>query len=149
MPAGDTFADAAEQYLKGNWFEAECGLRELLRRNPRDLEAGLMLATLLRHTGRLREAARQLDALQRLDGWEHWATEIVRERARVKAAREPEAHEPAETLPEGSDAAARREDAAESSNEAVRREDTREDTEASEPWTQRPQGSPGGRADAA
>jgi len=148
-PAGDPFAEATEEYLKGHWFEAECGLRELLRRNPRDLEAGLMLATLLRHTGRLGEAAQQLDGLQRLDGWEHWATEIGRERACVAAAGEAEGCEPAETPLEESEHAARREDATEGATEADRREDSREETESSEPWTEGSQGSPGGRADAA
>ncbi|MGQ9574942.1 MAG: hypothetical protein ACUVUC_06455 [Thermoguttaceae bacterium] len=80
-PADDRFPQAVEEYLKGNWFEAECTLRQLLRRRPRDLEAGLMLASLLRHTGRLREAADQLDRLERFDGWQRWAMEIGRERA--------------------------------------------------------------------
>ncbi len=75
------YLTATEYYLKGQWFEAECQLREILRRNARDLEAGLMLATLLRHTARLAEAAGQLDRLQRLDGSERWALEIARERA--------------------------------------------------------------------
>ncbi len=127
-PAGDTFAEATEEYLKGHWFEAECGLRELLRRNPRDLEAGLMLATLLRHTGRLGEAGQQLDGLQRLDGWEHWTTEIGRERAGVAAAREAEGRELAETPPEGSEEAARREDATEGTTEGATEADRREDS---------------------
>jgi hypothetical protein len=86
----DAYLEATEHYLKGNWFEAECRLRKLLRDEPRDLEAGLMLATLLRHTGRLAEAAQQLDRLQRLDGWERWAMEIGRERAYLADVSEPE-----------------------------------------------------------
>jgi len=87
-PAGDLYVEATEHYLKGNWFESECRLRELLRHNPRDLEAGLMLATLLRHTGRLGEAAQQLERLERFDGWERWGMEIGRERACLAAARD-------------------------------------------------------------
>jgi hypothetical protein len=93
-PPGDVYVEATEQYLKGNWFEAECRLRELLRHNPRDLEAGLMLATLLRHTGRLGEAAQQLERLERFDGWERWAMEIGRERACLAAARDEGADGP-------------------------------------------------------
>jgi len=93
-PAGDLYVEAMEHYLKGNWFESECRLRELLRHNPRDLDAGLMLATLLRHTGRLPEASQQLDRLERFDGWERWAMEIGRERAALAAARDEGAEEP-------------------------------------------------------
>ncbi len=88
--ASDAYLEALDHYLKGNWFEAECLLRELLRRNPRDLEAGLTLATLLRHTGRLEESLEELNRLERFDGWERWAMEIGRERALASAAREGE-----------------------------------------------------------
>lgn len=79
-PDGDDFPHALEQYLKGNWFEAEQILARLLDRNPRDVEARLMLATLLRHTGRGQEAARQLDCLETVEGSGRWALEIARER---------------------------------------------------------------------
>jgi hypothetical protein len=39
-----------------------------------------MLATLLRHTGRLEEAVEHLDRLQRMEGSEKWGLEIQRER---------------------------------------------------------------------
>jgi Flp pilus assembly protein TadD len=73
------FAVATEHYLKGNWFEAESTLTRVLRGDPRDLEARLMLATLLRHTGRPDEATSQLDTLKRLEGAERWAWEIQSE----------------------------------------------------------------------
>ena len=93
------FREAAEYYLKGNWFEAECALVELLRQNPRDPEAGLMLATLLRHTGRLEEATNHLDRLERFEGSRKWALEIRRERAKIAATQA--AAGKAETAPEG------------------------------------------------
>ncbi len=77
---GDPLARAIEPYLKGDWFEAERLLSEALRRDSRDLDARLMLATLLRHTSRLDEAARQLEELSRCDGAEKWELEIRRER---------------------------------------------------------------------
>jgi hypothetical protein len=79
-PAEDAFQEALDHYLKGNWFEAEHFLRGLLARDARDLDAGLMLATLLRRTGRPDEAARELDRLERLDGSQKWELEIGRER---------------------------------------------------------------------
>ncbi len=79
-PAASAFAEAVDQYLKGNWFQSERVLLGLLGENPRDLDAGLMLATLLRRTGRAGEAKRQLDRLERWAGSEKWELEIRRER---------------------------------------------------------------------
>jgi thioredoxin-like negative regulator of GroEL len=88
VEAGEaTFEEAQEHYLKGNWFEAERVLGILLRRNTRDLEARLMLATLYRHTRRFDEAARQLDSLGRCEGAEKWEWEICRERELLAEAR--------------------------------------------------------------
>jgi hypothetical protein len=149
-PGADRFAEVTEQYLKGHWLEAECALREMLRRDPRDLEASLTLATLLRRTGRLGEAAQQLDRLERLDGWEHWATEIGRERACLAGAGGEQAGGAARAPADGSEAGPGRDDAAETTTGADRREDsTQQQTEPSAPWTERSQGSPSGRADAA
>jgi hypothetical protein len=87
-PQGDLFPPARDEYLKGNWFEAERILGQLLRRNPRDLESRLMLATLLRHTKRFDEAVRQLSILVRLDGAPYWASEIRREGELLAQARQ-------------------------------------------------------------
>lgn len=90
-PTDDPYRQAIAHYLRGNWFEAECVLTRLLHHEPRDVDAGLMLATLYRHTGRFAEAAQQLDRLQRFDEAVKWALEIERERARLAAARTPAA----------------------------------------------------------
>jgi hypothetical protein len=82
-PAKDTFAAALDLYLKGDYFQTECLLVEMLGRNERDLDARLMLATLYRHNRRYDEAAKQLDTLARFEGVEKWAVEIQRERALV------------------------------------------------------------------
>jgi uncharacterized protein HemY len=86
----DTYPDALAHYLRGNWFEAELALGQLLRRNPRDLEAGLLLATLLRHVGRYDEAQRQLERLERFEGCEKWVVEIGRERQFLHESRQPQ-----------------------------------------------------------
>jgi len=107
-PDGDLYPHALGQYLKGNWFEAEQIFARLLDRNPRDLEARLMLATLLRHTGRPQEAATQLDRLEGLEGSGKWALEIARERrflaeatAGAPRSHTPGAEEPRPPTPAG------------------------------------------------
>ncbi|HBO45043.1 MAG TPA: hypothetical protein DD670_14160, partial [Planctomycetaceae bacterium] len=75
-----SFGEALDQYLQQNWYEAERTLARLLRRNPRDVDARLMLATVLRHTGRLEEASGELDRLDRIEGSRKWAVEIDQER---------------------------------------------------------------------
>ena len=89
------FMEAMEYYLQGQWFEAEKRLIQLLRQNPRDVEARLMIATLFRHTRRWEEALRQLDQLERLEASQAWALEIQRERALIQQAKaEPALPEP-------------------------------------------------------
>jgi hypothetical protein len=78
--AEDGFARAADYYLKGDGYQAEQILEGLLRRDVRDVDARLMLATLLRHAGRLDEATRQLDVLSRFEGAGKWEVEIQNER---------------------------------------------------------------------
>ena len=45
---GDLFPEAVDEYLKGNWLQAEQLLARLLERDRRDVPARLTLATLLR-----------------------------------------------------------------------------------------------------
>ncbi len=86
-PGGKVFEEAQEDYLKGNWFEAERKLNLLMRRDAHDLEARLLLATLLRHTKRFDDATHQLNLLVRLDGAHRWALEIHREGELIMEAR--------------------------------------------------------------
>ena len=86
-PAAEVgFGDATRLYLRGDWFGTERVLTELLQKNSRDVEAGLMLATLWRHTGRTKEASQQLDRLELLDGARRWMLEIHQERKYLRAA---------------------------------------------------------------
>lgn len=86
-PGQDDFDAALDHYLRGNHYEAEQILESLLRRNVRDLDARLMLATLLRRVGRLDEASRQLDSLVRFEGADKWELEIEEERALLAEAK--------------------------------------------------------------
>ena len=90
-PREDGFAEALDHYLKSDYYQAERVLENLLRRNLRDLDARLMLATLLRHAGRLDEAARQLDTLARFEGAGKWELEMQRERDLLAEAKTPRA----------------------------------------------------------
>jgi hypothetical protein len=82
-PAKDTFTQALDLYLKGDNFQAECLLVEMLARNERDLDARLMLATLYRHNRRYDEAVKQLDVFTRFEGAEKWQLEIENERTLI------------------------------------------------------------------
>jgi hypothetical protein len=86
-PAKDTFLEAQDLYLRGDFFQAECLLVEMLGRNERDLDARLMLATLYRHNRRYEEATKQLDVLVRYEGSEKWEWEIERERVMISEAK--------------------------------------------------------------
>ncbi len=86
--ADDRLPLVQEQYLRGNWFETERMLADLLRSDPHDAEARLLLATLLRHTGRLDEAAGQLRELGKLEAAGRLAMEISRERQALAEARQ-------------------------------------------------------------
>jgi len=84
----DLFPDALSEYLKGNWFQVEALCHELLRKDDRDADAHLMLATMFRHTGRLDEAEDRLKHLATLSTAAKWALEIADEEARGALARE-------------------------------------------------------------
>lgn len=81
---GETFQEAQIYYLKGLWFETECCLRGILKRNPFDAEALLMLATLYRHVKRFDEAKRTLTELEKLDASHDWLYEIAQEKRAVR-----------------------------------------------------------------
>ncbi len=85
---GESFQEAQTYYLKGLWFEAECCLKDILKRNPFDADALLMLATLYRHVKRYSEAIRVLAELEKLDAAYRWEYEILFEKRAIKEERE-------------------------------------------------------------
>ncbi|HCK41097.1 MAG TPA: hypothetical protein DHW22_05645 [Planctomycetaceae bacterium] len=70
------FREAQGLYLENNWVRTEQLLHKLLKRDSRDVESRLMLATLWHHQGRQAEAGRQLDRLIRLEAAAGWQYEI-------------------------------------------------------------------------
>lgn len=73
------FIQAQAEYLNGSWAEAEQLLARQLERNPRDVQARLLLATLYRHTRRLKPAREQMIEIKKFDESIHWEFEIQRE----------------------------------------------------------------------
>ena len=73
------FVQAQTQYMKGDWLSAEQSLNKVLRHNPRDVEAQLLLATLYRRTKRFQEAKNQLSKLCLLESSSRWEYEIAAE----------------------------------------------------------------------
>ncbi len=78
------FIHAQREYLGGHWTEAEILLRRCLSGNPRDIEARLLLATLLRHDRRLDEATEMLDEVLKFDESANWMFEIRREQMLIE-----------------------------------------------------------------
>ncbi|MBQ3389062.1 MAG: tetratricopeptide repeat protein [Thermoguttaceae bacterium] len=78
---GDRYLMALDAYLAADWSRAEKIARAILRRNKRDPDTLLLLATLYRRTGRFASASESLDRLIRLDSAEKWSREIAAERA--------------------------------------------------------------------
>ncbi|MEX0978029.1 MAG: hypothetical protein WDZ48_04210 [Pirellulales bacterium] len=78
------FREALSEYLKQNWFEAERILGQLLHHDPRDVEARLMRATLMRHTERYEEALEHLAHLELLNDAGRWAREITSEKRLIE-----------------------------------------------------------------
>ena len=78
------FIQAQREYLGGHWSEAEALLRRCLLGSPRDIEARLLLATLLRHSRRLPEAVEELRSIHRYDESANWMFEIRREQKLIE-----------------------------------------------------------------
>lgn len=76
----DLFLQAQAEYLRGNWFEAQGILEKLMRAEPRDVDARLMLCTIFRRMKRWERAREQLAQLATVPGSEKWLEEIYRER---------------------------------------------------------------------
>ncbi len=73
----DLFQTAMTEYLRGHWYDAEAAVSRLVAKNPKDIEARLLWATLLRRAGRGVEARAQLKQLERLDGAEPCARKSI------------------------------------------------------------------------
>ncbi|KLU05477.1 putative transmembrane protein [Rhodopirellula islandica] len=80
----DRFAEAQVAYLTGNYALAEEALTAGLSIEPRDPPALLLLAAVLRHTGRLNAADALLTEIPKLEAAAAWNLEWESERARLE-----------------------------------------------------------------
>ena len=94
------FIQAQSEYLKGHWEEASGLLARQIRRNPRDVESRLLLATLFRHTRNFEKAKVELADALKFDEAIEWRMEIDRELELLDVV---EQHELAETAGLASD----------------------------------------------
>jgi hypothetical protein len=76
----DLFRRALGEYLRGAWFEAESLCGQIIERHPRDVDARLMLATVLRRTKRYQDARQQIAELERIELAARWQAEIEQEK---------------------------------------------------------------------
>jgi len=93
----ELFQSAQSSYLQGQWYQAEATLLRLLRREPNDAEALLMLATLKRHTEQFDLARQTLVRLERLDAGGRWWHEIHREKMLLRDREEGDEQPPTES----------------------------------------------------
>ncbi len=115
----DLYQKGLTFYLQRSWYDAEVVLKKLIRRNAKDVDARLLMVSLLRRTDRLDEATEMLDRLALTDGAKKWEFELDQQRRFLAEAirekqekeklpmRNPSDHldkadteEPAETHPE-------------------------------------------------
>ena len=83
-PTDALFIRARNQYLKGNWYEAESLIQQIMSEFPNDLEARLLFISLRRHQGRLEEALIAITEMQKWDDSEKWDFEIADELNRLE-----------------------------------------------------------------
>lgn len=94
--ANERFENAQREYLKGNWYEAEAKLLDVVSEHSDDVAAILLLVGVLRHTRRWRPALRRLEQLTLMDAAAGWQFEIRQEKQRVESAMQDEREELAE-----------------------------------------------------
>lgn len=87
----DVFPDAQVEYLKGNWFEAEGILHQVLARNSRDVEAALLMVSVLRHTHRYTQAIAWIERLRLLESASRWRQELDSESRKIQVGIEAKA----------------------------------------------------------
>jgi len=82
----ETFKRAIEAYLRGDFFQATRHLGKLLKAHPGDVDARMMLATVMRHTDRWEEADSELKRISLTEGGGKWEVEVRHERALLEDA---------------------------------------------------------------
>jgi len=79
----DQWTLAQEHYLQANYFEAERILQPFVSGKSTDVEAGLLLSTIMRRTERYQQSLELLEQLALLDDAWKWHDEIAKEKRLV------------------------------------------------------------------
>jgi predicted Zn-dependent protease len=77
------FSEAQTEYLRGHWLEAETLISRVLARQPADVEARLLRASIQRRTNRTAAARTTLDELKESGRATEWLLEIESELERL------------------------------------------------------------------
>lgn len=85
QPNDQLLRKAQTCYLQGDWVDAERSLRTAIRNDRDDFEARFWLVSVLRCSGRARQAERLLRRVERLDAAVGWRHEVRDERQRIEA----------------------------------------------------------------
>jgi len=86
----DQFREAQHAYLKGHWIEAEAIVTKVLRKQPADIEARLLWASIQRRSRRWNEARRSLIELKESPAAANWLLEIESELRQIEEAEREE-----------------------------------------------------------
>ncbi len=89
---GHLFQSAQTEYLRGNLFQAEQLLNQLLEQCPTDFEAKLYLTTLYRRINRFDEALAGLEELEHEVAASEWRWELHQERRWIRERIEQQDH---------------------------------------------------------
>jgi hypothetical protein len=76
--------DAQESYLQANYTEAEASLHRIFAAGHQDIEAMLLMISVLRRTGRIAQAQFCIDRLRLLERASPWLAELDHEQKKVR-----------------------------------------------------------------
>jgi hypothetical protein len=79
------FVDAQRQYLHGNYFEAEAIIQKILADGHQDIEAVLLLVSILRRTRRCQQALQWIERIKLCEKASFWMRELQAEKQQVEA----------------------------------------------------------------
>ena len=78
------FEEAQTHYLSGDYFEAEAALHRIFTSGKQDVEAAILMVSILRRTKRYAQALYCIEKLLLLDNAMPWHRELLQEQGRVR-----------------------------------------------------------------
>lgn len=84
------FEEAQNFYLRGEYFEAEASLHRIFATGRQDVEAAVLMVSILRRTRRWTQALYCIDRLMLLEKAAYWARDLQIERKRILESMESE-----------------------------------------------------------